>query len=209
MSKILILAAVDLELAPLRESLKNLRPDLLPCCQAAGIGLAQAAANAMRFTLELKPERVLFIGSAGSFSTSLPLLTCVQAKSVELKSLALINGHSRLPGPAIKKYSAEKNFFLPQIEQVPMFSTLGISDNRDYAEQLYGAEQGLPCENLELFGVAAAAAEAGIPWNALAVITNYLKQDAGEAWQKNKLSAAQLTAEAVIDCLQTSKLQPS
>lgn len=193
-SKILITAAFEPELKPLRLALKKQKNIVF---STSGIGITQAAAKTTVALLRTKAKQVIFVGSSGSYSKKIPLLTIVCATESIIGDYAFCSAKSYNPKnyPAIfkadngvikkiKSLKNEKVFFSP------ISSTISITNNRSWAKKFLKKDHYF--ENLELYGVAQACSNLGIPWNAISVVTNHIGKNANMEWLKNYVEAARI-----------------
>lgn len=188
----LVLAAFEPELEPLRR-VAGAKTVVSTC----GVGLADAAANTAWLLRDVAPERVLFVGSVGSLTAAVPLLSLVYARAVMLGDPALLLGESYLPSTTRSLHLARENVRLSNLctASGTFYTPLSITRSPALAERF--AQSGAIFENLELFGVAAACAAKNIPWNAVSVVTNAVGPAGHEQWKENFSRAAEITADAL------------
>jgi len=202
-SELLIVAAFEPEL-------EFFGPELRCASALTGIGSITAAARMGNILCERKPKRVLFVGSAGCRKNAAALLSFVSATESKLADLALAENQAYLPAAATLNYAADKTFadrllsISPKPISAAVYSAAGISRGAECAEKLSRFADA-SFENLELFGVAAACAEHGIPWNAFCCVTNSLGPGSHEEWKSNFREAAKRTAELLSELLLTAE----
>ncbi len=191
-SKILIIAAFEPELKPLRLALKNQKNIVF---STSGIGFTQAAAKTTAALLKTKPKQVIFVGSCGAYSKTIPLLTIICATESKIADYVFASKKSYNPQnylltfkadpKLIRKLKSKKNkeFFFSTIH-----SSISITKDPSIARKFL--EKKHYFENLELYGVAQACSNLNIPWNAISVITNYIGENAHLEWLENYQEAA-------------------
>lgn len=211
---LLILGAFEPELAPLRDPLKchkNIR------IEAVGVGLIEASMNAYKIIAN-EIERtgrnfeVLWVGSVGkSPNVQYPLLSLIACDTVKLADYGIITGNCSIPEIMTTEISSPS-----RINEIVLnlhlasacsrfYTTLGITSNRDTAQQL-AKFTGSSFESMELFAVASAANKQGINWSALSAITNSVGNP--DEWKSNFREAARKTAAAVLELFTLSMDTP-
>lgn len=200
--KILILGAFPPELNPLRQGF----PESSRFHFAeTGVGMVSAAASTTRELMKMEGvEAALFTGSLGAFSESVELLTPVLASGVVLSDAALSLGKGYLPEIQRRRFSASPAEVLNigaagslnSVVEGWVASSLAITSNAPLGKQIQ-EETGATFENLELFGVALACHQAGIPWAAVGVVTNHVGENASAQWKANHKRAGEITALVV------------
>lgn len=212
MNKLLILAAFEPELQPLRSLVAN-RDDVR--MDIVGVGAIAAAANTSKIiSSELARIganfEILWIGSCGkSPDNSLPLLSLVASSEVRLADLSAIKGEARIPEIMTTHISSSSETY-SKIEQLQLahcaakiYTTMAITEDPTAAQTLAEATTA-SFESMELFAVATAAALFDIPWTALSAITNTVGHS--REWKSNFKEAAKLTASAIIKLLEPAHL---
>lgn len=207
MTRLLILAAFEPELQPLRSLVAD-RDDVR--LDIVGVGAIAAAANTSRIISReldrIGPNfEILWIGSCGkSPDSSLPLLSLVAASEVRLADLSAIKGEARIP-EIMTTHISSKSETYSKIEELQLahcaakfYTTLAITENPTAALTLAKATSAR-FESMELFAVATAAALFDIPWTALSSITNTVGHS--QEWKTNFKDAAKLTASAAVKVL--------
>ncbi len=151
--------------------------------EALGIGYLDAALNLERIIKKNDLKQIIFLGTAGSFNKN-------HDEIVEVESTELLNIGSNLDisYPAkhgrYEVYKTEKK--LSDLKTCHCLTTAEITKDSAFAELIskkYDDE--ILLENLELYGLAKVASEAGIPWNALLGVTNSIGENAHEEWKVN------------------------
>lgn len=142
-----------------------------------GVGAVAAAAATARLLAERKPARVLFLGSCGAYDDRLTPGDCVSASDVLAVSLEEVEGRAYRPGCEEVRWTPGWALPFPGASvAVPP----AITRSLDGARTL-GAVAA--AENLELSGVFAACAAAGVPAAAALVVTNRVGPSAHEEWK--------------------------
>ncbi len=195
----LILGAFEPELTPLREFISAFPTVTLA---ETGIGITIAAARTALAIDSIKPTSVIFIGSCGTSSPASGLLDIVVGTSTVLANTAsaTISDSAFFPKglscrlPAGEELNATARIvYGDKVTHSAIYSPVAISCSEELGLAL-ALQTGAHYENLELFGVATACAEANVPWIAFSAITNRINQAGHDEWVKNHVSAAQKTA---------------
>ena len=209
--RLLIIAAVEEELTEVRAAL-SARPNVE--FASVGCGLIEAAINtALRFERMQLPSAAIFIGSAGSYDHSVPLLSPAAATGVVLADASVALGHGYFPRPMASQYQADAwlSAALRTIGGHELDSGVVASPAAITADRRLGTimrhELGARFENLELFSVAAACAARSIPWGALSVITNHCHKNAHSEWNQNRLAASKMTAAIIAEWINRTTIQ--
>ena len=208
--RLLVLAAVEAELADLRGTLPQNCPVELA---AVGCGVVQAAINTAAVLKNYQgafgrsPEAVVFIGSAGSYDHSIPLLTPAVASSVVLGDTAVSLGRGYFPEvmtTALHPDAALAESLLSldreAIHSGTFATPLAITADRRLGT-IIRVELGAKFENLELFGVASACFSNSAPWTNLSMVTNHIHNLAHKEWNQNSAQASKFTAAMIISWL--------
>ncbi len=202
MAKPLIIGASEFELAPLRGSVAETDCHLL----VSGIGSTLSAATVGNWLSSHHADVgcVLFLGSCGSYFATLPIGAAVCCTRSTLCDGALARGEGYLPKLATREYEASSriNDSIRIIGATPVVfaSTTAITSSAELGEEI-ARTTGARCENLELFGVAAACALQKLPWAAISIVTNHVGANAHSEWQSNFAQAADKTAQFVARIL--------
>lgn len=182
----LLLAAFPPELADLREA----PPEgwRLAC---TGIGALEAAVTTARLLAEHTPERVLFVGTCGSYEEALPVGSLLAASEAIATSAPECRGAAFRPQVERTRWPATWELPLrPRPVAVPPAITLDPED----AELLAAVA---PVEHLELTGVFAACHAAGIPVAAALGVANRVGPEAHREWMAHHARVSQELAEAL------------
>ncbi|OVE80133.1 hypothetical protein BVY02_01175 [bacterium J17] len=207
--KIKILAADQAELEYI--DLAKLTP-----CEAStaetGIGFASAAIGAYKALSQDDIDLAVFVGSCGAARPDVSLLSIVNASFVSLGDLSLAKGESYLPEQVNQLYhSDDKQSGLIQkniegeVHNAGIYCPLSISKSSEIAESIVHSTEAY-FENLELFSVAEAAVELGVPWVCISCVTNYVGANAHEEWKENREAAARRTAEVIEEIFSPGRL---
>ncbi len=174
MTQALLLAAFSPELAGL---------DALPPSgwhvACTGVGALAAAVTTSRLIAELKPQKVLFMGTCGAYDARLAIgdiLTVSEALAVSLDEL-----EGRAFRPNIERTRWEATWALPfpaHTVAVPP----AITKTREGSETLGRVAA---AEHLEVTGVFAACHQWGVPVAAALVVANRVGPMAHAEWQTN------------------------
>ncbi len=150
----LILAAVREELGELSQAEGGVR------CEVVGIGPVIAAVRAARVIERHQPDGVIFIGTAASYPGGPQMGTAVVARTVGLSHGVAAMGLGyvpRQPRPIQCDDDLRERSGLPAVD---VLSVSALTTDDKLAERL---SDGWQVEHMEIYGVAAACADVGVP----------------------------------------------
>jgi futalosine hydrolase len=199
---LLILAAHEPELAPLRARLSAAGRDAMPA-YPVGVGLAAAAAGTARLLAELHPVAVLLTGSAGLYPGHGELRPAEVVVGTELRLLdaACLQGQAALPAPIRAELHTEAGARAGWLaagasRAVAVGTTLGITTDDGLAVRL-GRLGRCVVETLEAQGAAQACHDAGVPISVLLGVTNLVGSQGRAQWLAHNRAAAEACAEVI------------
>ncbi len=207
----LVLAAWPPELAELRRLLKQREMGKQVVARVAGVGLVEAAIGTTATIAEVRPDAVIFVGTAGSYPglrPDLALAGVVAARRLVLSAEGVATGHAYLPHtlPAtqattltIRRIAAAAGLLMADVA-CPLAIT-----SRPAAVGLRARALACDVENLEAFAVARAAATAGLPFAAILGISNAVGPSAHAAWKRNATRAAAAACRAALEVVERSR----
>ena len=172
----LLLSAFPPELAGLDQ---NPPPGWQVRC--TGVGAVTAAVTTAGFLAELKPSRVLFVGTCGAYDGRLAVGDLLSASEALTLSLDEVEGRAYRPGVEVVRWAATQ-------EGPPPFPAHTVAVPPAITRTLEGAQRLAPwaaAEHLELTGVFAACHAAGIPCAAALAVANRVGPEAHLEWQAN------------------------
>lgn len=149
--------------------------------QTIGIGLVECALNLTQLVLQKNPEILIFVGSAGSYDPTLPLLQVFEANGATQIELSLWEK---------KSYTPLENVLVAS--DSPLNGILVNSSNyitTDSNLALQFVERGIAYENMEFFSVLRVAQHFKIPAKGVFCTTNYANADAHEDFLANSKEA--------------------
>ena len=159
-----------------------------------GVGPVVAAANAARILEQRRPDRVVLIGTAGSYAQGPAIGQAIAASRCALSwgIAAMGLGYvPRAPEPVECDASMLARINLPRHAVL----TVGaITTDRTLARRI---ADGYTVEHLEAFGVALACKHVGIPFLAVLGITNDVGPDAHVQWLTHRDDAQQAARIAI------------
>jgi purine-nucleoside phosphorylase len=183
----LLIAAFPPELGDLLE-----RPPAGWVCACTDVGAITAAVATARLVRELLPERVLFLGTCGTYDAiEVPvgsLIAVSEAIATSLDELAL-----RSFRPKVERTEWIAGF-LPPLPVHAVAVTPSITVSADGARLLASVA---PLEHLELSGVMEACREADIPFGAALAVVNEVGPFAHEQWAANHAAGSARLVEAL------------
>ena len=183
----LVLAAVEVELAGLGSM-------PLPGWGVAlvGIGGLIAAASMARLIADVRPPKVLFVGTCGAYGQSLKIGDCIAVSEAVAISIPEIQHKAYRPKNEIAKWPS--TWVLPLPEAV-VAATPAITMDLDDAILLAKAAS---AENLELAGIFAACHQAGVPVAAALAVSNRVGPASHVEWRANH----QEVCKALVEMLE-------
>ncbi len=144
-----------------------------------GVGAVVAAARTARLLAALAPERVLFVGTCGALDERLAVGELVSVAEAVATSLEELSGRAYRPGIETVRWTATWSLPLPAVVvAVPPAITCSEEGARALARVA-------AVEHLELSGVLAACAEAGVPAGAALAVANRVGPGANLEWRAN------------------------
>ncbi|MFO0638709.1 MAG: hypothetical protein U0183_05800 [Polyangiaceae bacterium] len=175
--------------------------------RAVGIGLVDAALGAARAIAELRPSKVVLVGSAGVLPGSrVDLLEVVAVARTVLADLAAARREATLlPRMAeVRETSAALTAALaPEATHVCALTTLTVTTSDEAAVALAEAHRGHAplVENLEAYAVARAAEVAGVPFAAVLGVTNRVGSRGRADWAQHHEKVAECVCDRVLSGL--------
>ena len=156
-----------------------------------GIGLIDSAINLTRISLFDKPDFILFIGSAGSYTKRYNIFDIVESSSASNIEVSFFRGDSYTPIDNVVTSESKmvKN-------QTIVNSSNYITTNFELSQKFIA--HGIEIENMEYYSLLKVAKEFDIPIAGIFVITNYTDKNAHKDFLKNHNEAM----KKLIDYLQ-------
>lgn len=156
-----------------------------------GVGALAAAAATARLVAEIRPSRVLFVGTCGAYDGRLAVGALVSATAALAVSLDVLAGRAYRPSLETTRWAATLPLPFPGVAvAVPP----GITTDPEGA-RLLGALA--PAEHLELTGVFAAAHAAGVPVGAALAVANRVGPQAHAEWKANHAAVSRALVAAL------------
>ncbi len=154
-------------------------------------------------------EAIVAVGTCGAYPGSgLAIGDVVAARTVRLVDPSAVRGLSEFPQALATELHADP-LLVQAIERAgarpaDVATTLAITVDDALAREA-ASVAGCEVEHLEAFGIAAACAQAGVPFGAVLAVANVVGGDARSEWRANH-RAAEAAAAAVVrrwlDCRQ-------
>jgi nucleoside phosphorylase len=212
---LLVLAAFDPELAPLRSLLG---PGLAArlgartvVARTAGIGLLAAAAGAAAQLAELAPRAVVLIGSCGTYvRAGLGIGDVVVARRLRLVDLASLDGLAQFPSPMVTDFETDASLRGGLAAAAPgdalrpaswdaacVATTLAITVD-DAAAESIALRTGAHVEHLEAHGVATACAPSRTPFAAVLGVANFVGSRGRAEWLAHHVRAEAAAGERLV-----------
>jgi purine-nucleoside phosphorylase len=144
-----------------------------------GVGALAAAAATARLLVEVRPRRVLFVGTCGAYDERLSVGDALSASEAIAVSLDELEGRAYRPEIERTRWAAGWTLPFPaHAVAVPG----AITCTADGARRLATVAA---VEHLELTGVFAACADAGVPVAAALAVANRVGPDANAQWRNH------------------------
>jgi len=212
MAATLVLAAWEPEIAPLRRLARAVAPERL-VLGTVGVGAIDAAVGAAAAIAAARPDRVIFLGTAGAYPrgrATAAIGTVAVASELHLVSTAALRGDGYLPEPLATRAatSAALGATLaacgPGRRPVPLLGVacpIAITRSATLGRHLAHAT-GAALENLEAFSVARAAAAAGVDGVAAVLgIANRVGPRGHQEWRAHHAAASRAACRLVWSLL--------
>lgn len=149
-----------------------------------GVGALAAAVTTARLIAELKPQKVLFIGTCGAYDERLSIGDILAVSEALAVSLDELEGRAFRPG--IERTRWEATWALPFPAHIVVVPP-AITKTCEGSERLARIAA---AEHLEVTGVFAACHEAGIPVAAALTAANRVGPTAHSEWQAHHAAAS-------------------
>jgi len=186
MSSSLLLAAFPPELAGL-----DAAPPAGWRVGLCGVGAVAAAAATARLLLAERPARVLFLGTCGAYDGRLAPGELLAAGEILATSQDEVEGRAYRPGVEVVRWTPGWALPLPAHA---VAVTPAITRTEEGARSLAAVAA---AEHLELSGVFAACAAAGVPAAAALAVANRVGPDAHAEWKANHAGASRALVAAL------------
>jgi nucleoside phosphorylase len=203
---VLILAAFDPELAPLRAALGDgLAAQvgaLSIVARTTGVGLPAAAVGATLHIVELAPRAVVLIGTCGAYlEAHLGIGDVVVAGRLRLIDPASFDGMTEFPEPMAIAAQADpamnEAFAASGARSVCVGTTLAITVDAAAAAKI-ARGSGAEVEHLEAHGVSMACAARGVPFAAVLGVANLVGPSGRAEWREHHRAAETAAAACVL-----------
>lgn len=157
--------------------------------QSIGIGLVESAISLTQLVLQKNPEILIFIGSAGSYDPTIPLLQIIESNAATQIELSLWQKKSYTPleNVIVAGESPKNKIFVNSSNYITTDSNLALQF----------LEHGIAFENMEFFSVLRVAQHFKIPAFGIFCITNHTNENAHEDFIAN-LKASNAKLESYI-----------
>lgn len=159
-----------------------------------GVGALAAAATTARLLAEERPERVLFLGTCGTYDDRLAVGDFISASRVTAISLDELEARAYRPSIEISHWQA--GWTLP-FQGHTVAITPAITQTEAGARLLAAVAT---AEHLELAGVFEACRSADIPVAAALVVVNRVGPNAHAEWKANHSEGSRRLMEALLQC---------
>lgn len=166
--------------------------------EVVGVGPVVAAARAARILEQKRPDRVVLVGTAGSYEGGPPVGSAIVAQRVGMSYGVAVLGLGyvpRAPQPVDADREMLDRLAIPRHH---VLTVKAITTDIGLARRL---SDGWTVEHLEAFSVALACREAGIPFVAVLGIANTVGPDAHVQWLTNRDAAQKAARDAVAPLL--------
>jgi nucleoside phosphorylase len=211
MAATLVLAAWEPEIAPLRRLARAVAPERL-VLGTVGVGAVDAAVGATAAIAAARPDRVIFVGTAGAYPrgrVTAAIGTVAVASELCLVSTAALRGDGYLPVPLATRAAASASLGATLAacgpgRPVPLLGVacpIAITRSATLGRHLAHAT-GAALENLEAFSVARAAAAAGVDDVAAVLgIANRVGPRGHQEWRAHHAAASRAACRLVWSLL--------
>ena len=146
-----------------------------------GVGLIESAYNLSRIIFDRKPNRILFVGSCGSYGELNILDTFFSSSATQIEQSFLYKN----------SYTPIKNKIINDVSHETIVNSSNyITSNKALSQKFLRAGYGV--ENMEFYSVLYAARAAGVEAKGFFVTTNYCFEGAREEYRQNLKAATQI-----------------
>lgn len=211
---VLVLAAFDPELAPLRALLGAAMTarvaGRIVVARTAGIGLPASAAGAAAHIAELRPRAVVLVGTCGAYAgAGLAIGDVVVVRRLRLIDTAALEGLTQFPAPmaiemetngpmsAALAATCTPRSSVAGALGITVATTLAITVDDAMAARI-AAGSGADVEHLEAHGVAAACAAREVPFAAVLGVANFVGARGRAEWLAHHREAEAAAGERVL-----------
>jgi purine-nucleoside phosphorylase len=157
-----------------------------------GVGALAAAAATARLLVEVRPARVLFVGTCGAYDDRLAIGDLLSVSEAVAVSLDELEGRAFRPEIERTRWAAGWALPLPpHVVAVPP----AITCTADGARRLSSIAS---AEHLEVTGVFAACAEAGVPVAGALAVANRVGPEASAEWRANHARVSRELVESLL-----------
>jgi nucleoside phosphorylase len=153
-----------------------------------GIGLIESAINLTQLCLKEKPKQLLFIGSAGSYSSDINIFDIFSSSSAANVENSFLEGHAYTP---IDNMIKIEDTFLK--DEVVVNCSNYITTNETFAKMY--RNYNIQLENMEFYSVLSVAKKFNIPVGGIFVITNYCNAKAHDDFIANHAKSKELLTQ--------------
>ena len=199
MAATLVLAAWEPEIAPLRRLARAIDPGRL-ALGTVGVGPVDAAVGAAATIAAARPERVIFVGTAGAYPrgrATAAIRTVAVASELHLVSTAALRGDGYLPEPVATRAATSAALGAALAGRgaraAPLLGVacpIAVTRSATLGRQIAHATDAA-LENLEAFAVARAAVAAGVDAvSAVLGIANRVGPRGHQEWRANHEAAS-------------------
>lgn len=160
--------------------------------QPIGVGLIESTINLTRMCLFDKPDFLLFIGSAGSYTKDYKIFDIVESSTSSNIELSFFNDDSYTPLDNVLNSGTK------MVEnQTIVNSSNYISTNFDLSQNYL--KHNIKIENMEFYSLLQVAKEFEIEIGGIFVITNYTDKNAHQDFIKNHEEAMKRLTQYLVD----------
>ena len=206
MAATLVLAAWEPEIAPLRRLARAIDPGRL-ALGTVGVGPVEAAVGAAAAIAAARPDRVIFVGTAGAYPrgrATAAIRTVAVASELHLVSTAALRGDGYLPEPVVTRAATSAALGAALVGRGPPSAPLlgvacpiAVTRSATLGRQIAHATNAA-LENLEAFAVARAAVAAGIDAvTAVLGIANRVGPRGHQEWRAHHKAASHAACRLV------------
>jgi nucleoside phosphorylase len=175
--------------APVREELGQLPGEVL------GIGTVPAAVRMAGIIHECRPSGVIMVGTGSAYAGGPAQGEAIKARRIGLASGAALMGLAYTPRPPAPVICDPRLVSRIELPEVDVLTTNSVTTDPVLAGRL---ADGWQVEHLEVFGVAYACAQAGVPFAAILGIASRVGPDAHTQWLTHRTAAQDAARGAVV-----------
>ncbi|WP_297813484.1 purine-nucleoside phosphorylase [uncultured Helicobacter sp.] len=156
--------------------------------KSIGVGLIESTINLTRSILYDKPEEIIFIGTCGAYTDSIPLLEVFETQSAANIELSFLQRKSYTPLDNFLTNVSCETIIKDSIDILPRQQNIVNSSNYITTDSTFAKQflnLGITYENMEFFSILQVAKAFKLPALGIFCVTNYIHPNAQKQFLAN------------------------